>query len=294
MTTNPIIVGYDGSADAHAAADWALDEAVRTDAPVRLVYAFEWPVAVAPIGAGPGAWVDQNALAVAQAVVDTAVDVARMTHPRARITGTMLTGPPTAVLNAQSRGARLVVLGSRGRGGFTGLLLGSTGVAVSAHAHCPVVVVREPDRPGVGVGHIVAGVDGSPGSALALGFAFEHAEGAQIPLHAIHVWTPPPYHDTDTAPASERASLADLMADWQRKYPPVQVTWEVARGAPGQVLSNATRYAKLAVVGSRGRGGFRGLLLGSVSQQLLHHAQCPVAVVRELGMADGETEGNLA
>jgi nucleotide-binding universal stress UspA family protein len=175
-------------------------------------------------------------------------------------------------------------------GGFSGLLLGSVGVAVTAHAHCPVVVVR---------GHLPAqtslpiwvGVDGSPESDLAAGFAFDEAARRGVPVAAIHAWEPPPAPRRNTVPplsydaalieVAERQLLDEDLASWRDKYPKVAVTTTVVPGQPGQALVEVSRHAQLVVVGSRGRGGFRGLLLGSVSQQLLHHAACPVAVVRE-------------
>jgi len=289
MATRPIVVGYDGSPSAQTALEWALDEAARSRRPLLLAYAFEWFGSAAALAPEVAAWPAATLRRDAEAMVRDAAARAAQDHPGVDVSAVVLDGPAPAALTGQSRRAALLVVGNRGHGGFTDLLLGSTGVAVSAHAHCPVVVVRgtaaDPDEP---LTDVVVGVDGSPGSQLALGFAFEQAAQRRVRLRVILAWTPPPpnhtpfRHDPAAITAAERAALDDLLVDWRQKYPQVQVVAEVVVGAPSRALINASRTAGLVVVGSRGRGGFRGLLLGSVSQQLLHHSRCPVAVVREM------------
>ncbi|MBO4209221.1 universal stress protein [Micromonospora echinofusca] len=291
MTSDEILVGYDGSTDARTALGWALDEADRTHRPVRLAYAFEWLTVAGWVGPGiaPGTWPDELARRQVEELVRDAVAGAGGSHPGITVHGEVLDGPPALVLTERSASAALLVLGSRGHGGFAGLLAGSTAVSVAAHAHCPVVVVRgaAPAEGGGRAGHVVAGVDGSAGSLAALGFAFERAALRGVPLHVVRVWgrpvpewTPTDLHLDDIA-AREREALDGLLADWQRRYPQVEVTVEVPAGSPAAVLVEATRHAQLVVVGSRGHGGLRGMLLGSVSQQLIAHAYCPVAVVRQ-------------
>ncbi|RQX02263.1 universal stress protein [Micromonospora inaquosa] len=292
MTSRSIVVGYDGSASAAATVEWAITHATRTGTPLLLTYAFDWPIVPAALSPGPASWPDTTARHDAQTMIDDAVAEAARSHPGLIVTGTLLDGPPAVVLQEESRHASLVVLGSRGHGGFADLLVGSTSFAVSAHAHCPVVVVRgDEQRPGA---HLLAGVDGSPGSLLALQYALEQAADRGVPLHVIRAWTPPtprwspPNLDQRDITAAEKAALDELLAGWQEKYPDVEVTTEVVADNPSRVLAKASRYAQLVVVGSRGRGGFRGLLLGSVSQQLLHHSHCPVAVIREIPPATAE------
>jgi nucleotide-binding universal stress UspA family protein len=286
--TGAVLVGYDGSPGARAALDWAVAEAIRLRVPLRLRYVFEWVSQVGVFAVVPPYGDDLRA--EAQAVVDEAVAGVVAAHPDLDIRGDVADGSAAGVLCEASRHARMVVLGHSGLGGFTGLLLGSVAVAVSAHAHCPVVVVR---------GHLPAqsslpvwvGVDGSPESDLAVGFAFDTAARRGVPLAAIHVWEPPSSPRRGTIPrlsydpammaAAERQLLGEDLAIWRDKYPQVAVTTTVVPGHAGQALVDVSRRAQLVVVGSRGRGGFRGLLLGSVSQQLMHHAACPVAVVRE-------------
>jgi nucleotide-binding universal stress UspA family protein len=186
----------------------------------------------------------------------------------------------------------MVVLGDRGLGGFTGLLIGSVAVAVTAHAACPVVVVRGPesDLTAPLPEPVVVGVDGSSTSEAALAFAFEEASLRRVPLVAVHVWrdllldaTLAPLLDWDAIESDERQVLAERLAGWSEKYPDVAVRRLVAYDRPARALVGESGRAQLVVVGSRGRGGLHGMLLGSVSQALLHHAHCPVAVVRPAG-----------
>jgi nucleotide-binding universal stress UspA family protein len=288
MTTRPVLVGYDGSPGAEAALAWALDEAARTGAPVELAYALAWPPVVPAPVTSADVWPMDDTRRAISAMLQTAVAQAAESHPGVAVAWLVLDGPAAPVLQDRSHGAALLVLGSRGHGGFAGLLLGSTAVAVSAHAHCPTVVVRgvEPG-PEARPGRVVVGVDFSACSLLALGFAFDQAAGRRVPLRVVHAWAPPPVRygppdlDPEEITLAERSAVEELLAGWRSKYPDVPVTVEVAADSPARVMVAATRHAQLAVVGSRGRGGFGGLLLGSVSQQLLHHSHCPVAVVRE-------------
>jgi nucleotide-binding universal stress UspA family protein len=201
----------------------------------------------------------------------------------------VVTGFPVPVLSAEATRARLVVLGDRGLGGFTGLLVGSVAVALSAHAPCPVVVVRgpTPGAPPPLEGPVVVGIDGSPTSEAALAFAFEAADLRGVPLLAVHTWTDYQIESTmvavlegDAIDADEHRLLAERLAGWGEKYPDVRVQRLVTRYRPARTLLEQSAHAQLVVVGSRGRGGFAGMLLGSVSHAMLHHAGCPVAVVR--------------
>ncbi|WDZ87704.1 universal stress protein [Micromonospora cathayae] len=284
--SDEILVGYDGSPDASTALAWALDEAGRTGQPVRLAYVFEWLTVAGWVGPSvtPGAWPDETARRQVEELVHKAASDAAAAHPGLTVHGEVFDGPPALVLQERSAEAALLVLGSRGHGGFTGLLTGSTAVSVSAHAHCPVVVVRG-DAPTATGKRIVVGVDGSELSLVALGFAVERAEQRGVPLHVVRTWAAAQWRtqgfDPDEADATERTTLAEELARWRESFPNVPVTTQVGPGNPASALVEASREAQLVVVGSRGRGGLRGTLLGSVSQQVLQHAHCPVAVVRE-------------
>ncbi len=287
---NEIVVGYDGSPDAAAALNWALDQARRDGRPVRLAYVFEWLTVAGWIGPGvtPGMWPDERARQQVEELVRKAAADAAAAHPDLTVRGEVLDGPPALVLEECSTEAGLLVLGSRGHGGFAGLLAGSTAVSVTAHAHCPVVVVRRDTADRTRTGHVAVGVDGSEHSLLALGFAVEQAALRRVPLHVVRAWQPrreqwqlTGEQTRDAALAEQRAELDEPLRRWQESFPDVEVTVETAAAAPAGLLVDASRNAQLMVVGTRGRGGLRGMLLGSVSQQLIQHAHCPVAVVRE-------------
>ncbi|ATO14206.1 universal stress protein UspA [Micromonospora sp. WMMA2032] len=287
MSDDEILVGYDGSTDASVALDWALDEAGRSGRPVRLAYVFEWLTVAGWIGPGvaPGVWPDETARRQVEELVRKAAADAAAERPGLTVHGEVFDGPPALVLQERSAEAGMLVLGSRGHGGFGGLLAGSTAVSVTAHAHCPVVVVR--DGQAATSGPVVVGSDGSPSALRALGFAVERAAQRDVPLRVLRAWEPPgdrwvpPDFDPEEIAATERAAAEAELAPWRESFPDVPVEIEAVPGSAAALLVEASRPAQLVVVGSRGRGGLRGMLLGSVSQQLIQHAHCPVAVVRE-------------
>jgi nucleotide-binding universal stress UspA family protein len=289
QTQRAVVAGVDGSECGLQAVRWAAAEAVRRQLPVRLVAAHAWPSG--GLVGDPGLGVDYRAVLrdVVLGHLATAAADARQVAPELDIEQVEVTGYPVPVLLGESAHAEIVVLGDRGLGGFTGLLIGSVAVEVTAHASCPVIVVRgsEPDRTGPRPEPVVVGVDGSPTSEAATAFAFEAASLRRVPLVAVHVWrdvlvdaTMAPLLDWDVIDSDEREVLAERLAGWTEKYPDVPVRRLVARDRPARALVEESGRAQLVVVGSRGRGGFHGLLLGSVSQALLHNAHCPVAVVR--------------
>ncbi|MFL6141816.1 MAG: universal stress protein [Labedaea sp.] len=283
----PIVVAVDGSDSALAAVRWAATEAQRQRRALRIVHTDDWP----PPAYGP-VFVDRATLpeviqaATATMLADAARAVAQA-DPGVRYETEALRGPAAARLRELSRSAALLVLGSRGLGGFTGLLAGSVAVALAAHAHCPVAVVRGA-RPADGP--VVVGIDGSPASEQAIGFAFEQAALRGAELVAVHAWSEVVYPlydgaylpDIDWRPVEEQAGelLAERLAGWQEKYPEVTVRRVVERNHPASALLAAARSAQLLVVGSRGRGGFTGLMLGSISQAMIHHAPCPIVIAR--------------
>ncbi|WP_349878247.1 universal stress protein [Micromonospora sp. HUAS YX12] len=287
MSGDEILVGYDGSADAAVALNWALDEAGRSGRPVRLAYVFEWLTVTGWIGPGvaPGVWPDEAARQQVEELVRKAAADAAAERPGLTVHGEVFDGPPALVLQERSAEAGMLVLGSRGHGGFGGLLAGSTAVSVTAHAHCPVVVVR--DGQAATSGPVVVGSDGSESALRALGFAVERAAQRDVPLRVLRAWEPPgerwvpPDFDPEQVAASERAAAEAELAPWRESFPDVPVEIEAVPGSASALLVEASRSAQLVVVGSRGRGGLRGMLLGSVSQQLIQHSHCPVAVVRE-------------
>jgi nucleotide-binding universal stress UspA family protein len=193
---------------------------------------------------------------------------------------------PIGNLPLSSQDYELIVVGDRGLSGFTGLLIGSVAVQLAAHATCPVFVARGSVDPAA---HVLLGVDGSPANDPVVGFAFEEAALRCVPLVALHAWRHPAStgpgdmlplaYDPAEVEAEEARLLAEALAGWHDKYPDVTVHRELTHTGTRKALIQATQQAQLVVVGTRGRGGFTGLLLGSVSQAVLHHAACPVAVV---------------
>jgi nucleotide-binding universal stress UspA family protein len=277
---------------------WALDEGRRRSAPVRVVYVLEWPVHLEPIVQRPIGWPDSQFRRDAEFVVEEAAADAARSQPDVTVRSVVLEGPVAATLCTLSAHAQMIVLGQRGVGGFGGLLVGSVSLAVSAHAHCPVVVVRG-SSPEVRLDLPVAvGVDDSVTAKLAVGFAFEEAESRGVGLVAVRAWQPPhvPWRtdvrplvlDTDELETAEHHALHAALTPSRDRYPAVPTTTRLVPGNATHALVTQSAEAQLVVVGSRGRGGFAGLLLGSVSHQLLHHSHCPVAVVREIS-SEGAT-----
>jgi nucleotide-binding universal stress UspA family protein len=283
MPANRIIVGYDRSIDAKAALAWALDEATRNGAMVEILYAYEWPawMPAASLVPAPAVWPDAETDQAIKDSLNEAVATARETHPAVRTTISIVRNNAALALLDRSADARLIVLGSRGHSAVTNLL-GSVGVAVSAHARCPVVIVRGGARSHAPV---VAGVDESIQGEAALAFAAEQAEARGVPLRLIRAWKPVTglWEQTPlvtrTVTAEERRAFDELVAGWRQKYPELTISAEAVVDHPARALEIASHTAQLLVVGSRGRGSVRGMLLGSVSQHLLRHATCTVAVV---------------
>ncbi|MCO5996984.1 universal stress protein [Actinoallomurus rhizosphaericola] len=267
--TAPLIVGVDGSEESLTAAEWAAEEARLRHAPLRIVHVFVLPMPYAPLGA-PILGSELNYLKESSdQVARTAEHRARARAPEVTVESVILEGSPVPVLLQQAAHASLMVVGSRGLGAVGTLLVGSTGVELAARAACPVVVVR--GRPHKAQ-RIVAGVDGSTASLDALAYAFEEAALRGAELTAIHA--------TGDATGGADPGIAEAIERHGRRFPDLPADLVTMPGHPAEALINASTGADLLVVGSRGRGGFRGLLLGSVSQTVLHHADCPVVVRR--------------
>ncbi|WP_328457854.1 universal stress protein [Amycolatopsis sp. NBC_00438] len=292
FTDGAVVAGIDGSTSAVQAALWAGAEAARRGRPLRLVQIYTLPQVSVPGGFGSPDQVREGLAQRAGEWLAEARAAVLAEHPGLEITTAAREWSPVTALTQESQHAELVVLGSRGLGGFTGLLVGSTAVSVVAHAHCPIVVVRgrTPHDPPPATGPVLVGADGSPDSDAALAFACEEARLRGTGLIAVHTWSdvladgvlrPHPLQENPVEiAAEERAKLAEQVVGWQRKYPDLEIEFEVTRGRPVRTLLARGEHAQLIVVGCRGRGGFTGMLLGSTSQALIAHSPCPVAVVR--------------
>jgi nucleotide-binding universal stress UspA family protein len=231
----------------------------------------------------------QAMLDLARRWVRGAGSAARAAAPGVEVVERVVVGEPASVLIGESRHAREVVVASRGLDGPVADLVGSTALRVAQQAGCPVVVIRT-SAVGDPEGPVVVGVDGSAGGDAAVEFALEHAARCEAPLVAVHTWSDVRISEPEgtvwrtfdwTAVAAEQERLlAERLAGWPDKYPDVEVRRVVTRDRPVRRLLEAATGARLLVVGSRGRGGLRGMLLGSTSQSLLYVAPCPLAIVR--------------
>jgi nucleotide-binding universal stress UspA family protein len=282
----PVLVGVDGSISSLTAVDLAAREATLRCRPLHIVHAFIWPLMHVQLGPSPVGPPDGGLRNEARRILGEAVTTARTTAPDLDVTGELITGTPVPVLLRCARAAALTVIGDRGLGGFTGLLVGSVAVQLAAHATSPILIARGAPHPD---GPILLGVDGSPANQPAVGFAFETAALRNGPLLALHA-RKHPGGDPAEVHADEQRVLAEALADWHDKYPDVTVCRATPGSGPRTALIEASRHAQLIVVGARGRGSVTGLVLGSVSQAILHHAACPAAIVphNRRPPADGE------
>ena len=283
-----VVVGYDGSTGSDLALDWAVAEARRTARPLHLVHASGRHH---PRGFEPSADLDP--------ITTTAVEQLSAKAPELTVTAQTREGSAAAVLVEASATAGTVVVGARGHGAFASVLVGSVSEQVATHAQCPVVVLRpETTERGSEAGRIVVGLDASERSVAALSYAYTQASSREVGLTVVHSWWQEPggfladdSWDGDWTAVSdqETAMVGELLAGWHEEYPEVEVRRHLVRGHPVGTLVEESRGAEMLVIGSRGRGGFTGLVLGSVSRRLLHGASCPVAVVRSAAAAaEGE------
>lgn len=287
-----IVAGIDGSRSARTAAMWAAGEARRRGLPLRLVHVYSVPAASMPGVLPPREAIRTGFENQGLEWLSEAREEVLGRYPDLVVETAAREGSPVPALVEESLGATMLVLGSRGLGGFTGMLVGSTAVALAHHGHCPVVVARgkQPDGEVPEDGPIVVGTDGSPSGAAALAFAFAEAKLQGTELTVVRTWSElldhgairPHFLDVDPAEieAAEREAAEAQVAPWREKYPDVAVEVVVGKGRPVRTLLDFGAKARLLVVGSRGRGGFQGMLLGSTSQALVAHSECPVAVIR--------------
>lgn len=301
-----IVVGVDGSDQSQCALVWAALEAERRGTRLSVVTAYTVPVfAASSMDAGYATIDDAVIREGAEAVVNQAVERIKR-HP-IDVVPRVEAGDAAGVLLELSEEAELIVVGSRGRGGFVGRLLGSVSSAVPGHAKCPTVVIPlcaarrlheagvEPPRmkgePGPTADQVekvvVVGVDGSEQARMASLAAAEQAVSRGMPLRVVCslppftgslAWVPAPL-DREALHADIRVQLNAGKKWLQSHFPSLQISVDLLDGPPVEVLIESSRTSELLVVGTRGRGGFAGMLLGSTSQGVLHHAKGPVLVV---------------
>ncbi|MFI2200476.1 universal stress protein [Streptomyces sp. NPDC020192] len=284
----PIVAGVDPDPARRTALAWAADEAARRRLPLRVVHVEGVPTRGYRGREVPPSWEEWNeALHKAgRQVLEGAADFVMARHPQLEVDALLAEGDPVWVLREQSRDATAVVLGSRHLSG-TREQFGSTSVAlpVMTHTCCPLVVVPEPEHTTQDSAYFVVGVDGSAHSAAAVDVAFEEAALRGAELRALFVWEAGPLRIFDEyGPRQEaRRLLSEIVAGRSERFPEVDLRPELVIGHPVQVLTDASAHALGLVVGTRGRGGFTGMLLGSVGEGVLHHARCPVIAVPSPG-----------
>lgn len=275
-----VLVGIDDSVQGTAALRWAAQEAALRKTPLHILHAFPWPM--------PGVVADPSHLEMwdaAQSLVAEAEYWAKNITPA--VNTELVTGGPSQSLIQRSHDAEVVVVGTRGRGGFHGLLVGSVALQVAGHASCPVALVGPETQSAAR--EVVLGV-GDRAKDETLGAAFVEAALRGASLRALHAWQPygsagpgdlaPLAPDAEDMQRREELLVADLLAPWQEKYPGVSVVTSVVHETPARALASASGSAALLVVGAREHEEFLGLPLGSVTHVLAHHAKCPVLIAR--------------
>ncbi|GAT08105.1 universal stress protein [Mycolicibacterium novocastrense] len=290
MKRRGVVVGADGSASANAAIRWAARDAAMRKLPLTVVHANSVSTVAAAMVAWPAGEIPQQVLeqeeADARAILADAVALARGSLDDATgltVIDEMFFGWPVPTLIDVSKEAQMVVVGCRGRTGLRRALLGSVSSGLIHHARCPVAIVHDEDAPSPRL-PVLVGIDGSRASEVATAIAFDEASRRGVDLVALHVWsdTDMPAFSMDWADvlAAARRTLAERLAGWQERYPDVEVTTLVEFEGPARQLLKQSDHAQLVVVGSHGRGGFAGMLLGSVSTALAAAAHVPVIVAR--------------
>jgi len=283
MAETGVVVGADGSDNGIAALRWAADTAVAYGLPLTVLYA------------RPDANAEPTLVGEPSGVLADAVAVARAAQPDLEIRALQMPESPVQSLLAAGESADILVLGSRGVEGFRGLLLGSTTMHVAPYARCPVVVVHSGLEGGLpfedtegyqgNPGQVVLGYDGSPASNRAAAFAFRHAAAIGTGVVAVSVEAGRGEPETEqidpenATPGSDTSAFHSPVIVTAAAFPDVPVSFVAGTGRPAEVLLAEALGADLLVVGSRGSGGFSGLVMGSVSQKVLAHAGCPVAVL---------------
>jgi nucleotide-binding universal stress UspA family protein len=281
-----ILVGVDGSVESDAAVRWATHEAVMRDAPITLMHVVapvpEWPMPTRRAGIAE-VW-EQNARDVIERARKTVfAAVGESGSPDLRTEVVYSTVVPTLI--DVSRQVRMIVMGSRGMGALGRFLLGSVSSGLVRHAHCPVAIIHADEGPADAKAPVLVGVDGSPASEGAIELAFDEASRRRVGLVALHAWSdvgifPILGMDWREYEAQGAEVLAERLAGWREQYPDVNVQRRLVCDKPAHWLIEESQHAQLAVVGSHGRGGFPGMLLGSVSSALAQSAKAPLIIVR--------------
>ena len=288
-----IVVGVDGSPASRMAVRWAAREAAMRNVTLSLIHViFAQSWGPASFGKPPAvaSELNQQQQEVGEKWIADAIKVVEDSlegKARPRINSELLSARPVPTLVDLSKQAQMIVVGCRVQGLLDRVLLGSVSSGLVHYAHCPVAVIPDkallsPELPQLPV---VVGIDGSPASELATAIAFEEASWRGVELVALHAWSDAEVFDIGTVEwSAEQAgavqALAERLAGWQERYPDVNVHRRIVSGDPARHLIEQAEWSQLVVVGSRGRGGFQGMLLGSVSTAVVQAGRAPVVVAR--------------
>ncbi|APT93454.1 universal stress protein [Corynebacterium phocae] len=288
-----VVVAVDGSEASDSAVRWAANTAMKRRIPLRIASSYTVPQFLYAEGMVPPKDLFEDLQNETLEKIERARAIAYDVAPEIKIGHTVAEGSPIDMLLEMSNDVTMIVMGSRGMGGLSGLVMGSVSASVVSHANCPVVVVREDNNvtEKTKYGPIVVGVDGSEVSQQATEYAFAEADARAAEVVAVHTWMDMQVQSSlaglsaaqsewATVEKEQEELLTQRLAEIHERYPNVPVRKIVARDRPVRALSDAAEGAQLLVVGSHGRGGFRGMLLGSTSRALLQTAPCPMMVVR--------------
>lgn len=286
-----VVVAVDGSLASLAAVRWAANTALKRGIPLRLAASYTMPQFLYAEGMVPPQELFDDLQAETMEKIETARAEAQKVAPNIEICHTLAEGSPIDMLLDMSKDVTMIVMGSRGLGGLSGMVMGSVSAAVVSHALCPVVVVREDLGEEYKYGPVVVGVDGSGISQKAIEYAFAEASARGCELIAVHTWMDMQIQASlagltaaqqqwEVVEQEQHMLLGHRLAGFSEKYPDVKVTKVVTRDRPVRALTDAALGAQLLIVGSHGRGGFKGMLLGSTSRALLQSTPCPMMVVR--------------
>jgi nucleotide-binding universal stress UspA family protein len=289
-TSLGIVVGVDESPAAKIAVQWAARDAELRKIPLTLVHAISPEVATGlnvRLPAGMARWQQDRG----RRLVDDALKVVEEASQRggpAGVHAEVLSSAAVPTLVGLSKDAELLVTGARGSGQWPGRLLGSVSSGLLRYADCPVAIVHDEDPL---ISHpsqapVLVGIDGSSASELATAIAFDEAARRNVGLVALHAWSDAdvsdwPGIDWSTTESVAEEVLAERLAGWRERYPDVEVNRNVVCDKPARQLVQRSKDAQLVVVGSRGRGGFAGMLVGSVGETVAQMARVPVIVARE-------------
>jgi nucleotide-binding universal stress UspA family protein len=282
-----IVVGIDDSPAARVAVQWAARDAEMRHIPLTLVHAVSPEVSSwlkTPAPAGVMHWQQDHGRRLVDAAIKLVEEGAEHGGP-ARVHSEIFAAAAASTLIDLSKDAEMVVTGAQGSGRWPGRLLGSVSSGLLRHAHCPVAVIHDQDSTPQPKAPVLVGIDGSPASESATAIAFDEASRRQVGLVALHSWSDldvSDWSETDW-PATQTLAeevLAERLAGWQEQYPDVTVSRTVVQAQPARQLVQQSEQAQLVVVGSRGRGGFAGMLVGSVGETVAQMARVPVIVTR--------------